>query len=137
MYLRELFDKPVSYEWVKRDNESWDAEFDIGLVHYEFIAQVVNPYADEDEEVEIEIEFFHRTARGVPTHKVTGVGNEHMVFSTIVSIMHDVILNMKPDVIIYSAIEPNRAKLYDRMLSRLLPGAKVEPHGDKYLVRLK
>lgn len=137
MKLKELFDKPVPYEWTTQSDETWNAEFDIGPVHYEFIALVSNPYPDEDEDVEIEIEFFHRTERGVPTHKVSGVGNEHILFATVVSIMRDVITNMKPDTIIYSAAEPNRARLYKRMLSRLLPTAKTVHYNNKNFVSLK
>ena len=76
MYLRELFDKPVAYEWTYKDDYQWVAEFDIEKVHYEFIADIINPYPEDDEEVEAVIEFFHRTERGVPTHKISGVGRD-------------------------------------------------------------
>lgn len=137
MYLRELFDKPVAYEWTYKDDYQWVAEFDIEKVHYEFIADIINPYPEDDEEVEAVIEFFHRTERGVPTHKISGVGNEHVVFATIVKIIREYITTAKPDVIIYSADEPNRAKLYDRMLARLLPHAKKYISGKNVYVRLK
>ena len=79
MLLRELFDKPVEYEWTSQHAENWEAEFIVGGVMYEFMAYMSNPYPEEHEDAEVEIEFYHRTETGVPTHKVTGVGNQHQV----------------------------------------------------------
>ena len=135
--LRELFDRPIPYEWTSKDPYQWTAEFDINDIKYEFVATILNPYPEEDEEVEIEIEFFHRSQRGVPIFKVSGVGNQHQVFTTVVDIIRDLINQAKPDVIIYSATEPNRAKLYHRMLARLLPNAAYYKSGNKVFVSLK
>ena len=136
MLLRELFDKSVPYEWTSQDHEHWYAEFNIGDISYEFVANILNPYPEDDEEVEVEIEFFHRTPGGQPTFKVSGVGNQHVLFTTIIEIIRDMITNLKPDGIIYSAAEPNRAKLYERMLARLLPNAKKYVSGNKVYVSL-
>ena len=137
MLLRELFDKPTPYEWTSKDPHQWTAEFEINNIKYEFVAYIPNPYPEEDDEVEIEIEFFHRLPNGAPTFKVSGVGNQHQVFTTVVDIIKDLIDQTKPDVIIYSATEPNRARLYHRMLTRLLPNAAYYKIGNKIFVSLK
>lgn len=132
--ITELFDSPVPYTWYSQDEESWEAEFDIGDVHYEFVTGL---YTNEDDGyTEAEIEFFHRNERGAPTHQITGVGNEHQVFATIVAIMSELLSNVKIDTIIYSAKEPNRVRLYNRMIAKLLPNAKTVKSGNKFLVRL-
>lgn len=137
MLLRELFDKPVAYEWTSQGDESWEAEFIVGEVMYEFLAYMSNPYPEEHEDAEVEIEFYHRTETGVPTHKVSGVGNQHQVFATVVAIMAEFLKARKPDILIFSAAEPNRAKLYKRMIATLLPHASIVHRGTKFFVRVK
>jgi hypothetical protein len=111
MFITELFDKPVQLKNEEYDQDEVSVEFDVEGVPYKFYAHTAynNPTAWE-------IEF---SARG--TTKIINTGNEIKVFSTVVQIMQNMLKLYNIETLYFTAEEPSRQKLYNRLVDRLLP----------------
>lgn len=111
MFLTELFDKPVKITNEIYDREGVLVQFDVEGVPYAFHA--VQAYGDP---TAWDIEF-----SGKGTTKITGTGNEIKVFSTVVQIMKNMLQLYNIEKFYFTAEEPSRQKLYNRLVDKLLP----------------
>lgn len=111
MLITELFDKPVKITDEDYDRENVLVKFNIDGVNYMFYATVA--YGDP---TCWEVEF-----SGKGTTKITNTGNEIKVFSTVVQIMKNMLQLYNIETLYFTADEPSRQKLYNRMVDKLLP----------------
>lgn len=107
--LVELLDQPVDWEWKKRSPSFWKAVFEVN---------------DDKFEVYFSIHTF-RTDLTFSSEKysedISGQGDQFKIFSTVGKIVEDFLRSNKTEVLIFSAKEPSRVKLYYRfakMISR-------------------
>ena len=121
MLLLELFTQPVPYIWKNVGNskyEAYQADFRVDGIKYqaEFVQSrgIGLRFAcgfhafDEDDE---------------PTIDIIGNGKQFPVFATVVTIIKEFIAQHQPDLIMFTADEPSRRKLYRRLLSTIsVPG---------------
>ncbi len=112
MKLQELFNTSVEIFWKKNSRNLWIATFSINDKSYEFSA--VNDETDDDWNVEFYLENSHTIK-----NDVTGTGDELVVFSTVLKILDKFIKDKDYPNIEFSAKEPSRKKLYDRMIRTL------------------
>ena len=131
MILQELFDKPTNIDWEYPDSDSMRGSFKVGGISGRIFAEAMNK-----EDLENSIESYS----GKPVGKfayyigdfgvsvefimaggqqnITGLSgkNAFAVFATIKTGINDIVTTLKPDFLYFSANEPSRRKLYDRMI---------------------
>ena len=114
IYMREIFDSPVSYRVLTHSPIKFEVYFKIGKIGYTFDAS-----ADEDDKANRRnfwiVFSSHTTLRrdwGSGKMHVTGEGNPFVVFSTLAKIMEEFIKKYKPYQIQFSADEKSRQKVY-------------------------
>lgn len=111
MLLMEVLDKPTKWKTTHADGNDYQAAFKVGNVVYEFEA-----FWDEDDDTEfIEIEFTAYPKGKQPTSKLSRDGNAIVVFATVKDIVTKYTKKYKPKVLRFTAKEPSRIKLYDRL----------------------
>ncbi len=122
MLLNEVFDQP--YRWKTISDGKW--QYSAGFQVEDGAVYMVSGYL-QDVNKKPTWEFgFTRMKRGEDTsYKVTNTGNQQHIFATIVDIFRTFIADRNPDRIAFDAIEPNRKKLYIRMVKQLLPNWNV------------
>jgi hypothetical protein len=133
MLLYEVFDQPDEWKVTDHQDDFLEVVFTIGSIGYTFRASAVHDNeGDMIQPPHFDIEFYAQ----VPSEKnpdksygVTRTGNQQRLFATVVDIMREFIKEYNPDVISLSAKEPSRMKLYQRMLSTLLPDWRVLTNG--------
>ena len=144
MLLLELFNQPVDYKSVPDGYGGTRYEFEIGGKEYHVIvtdgiARTAEIFAGlhmiaDHEAVEAsgwfdqpvryhEFEFAQVSDSGSYLHHITGdVANAAQVFSTVIKILQDEVIapirGKKDQVVIMSAKERSRVKLYDRLAKR-------------------
>lgn len=120
MILRELFDKVDDYEWVEKSPDRYVAKFTIGNEKFTWVAEsMISEYGSWD--IQFTIEVIRRGVVGQSAKK-TGSNQEYRVFQTVISIMNDFLHSGElVNVLVFSADEPSRQRLYKHMVSRLLP----------------
>jgi hypothetical protein len=117
MLLNELFKQPVGWKYTTNAPNIVEARFYIGGLGFTFVARTVD--TDKMWEVEFTI--------GLPdSFGKSGTGHQQQVFATVFDIMKDFIKQHSPEIIVMTAQEPNRMKLYLRMFKTLLPDWKIE-----------
>lgn len=123
-YLFETLDSIVPFTWVYQDEQTWKAIFSINDLKY---AVVIGQ--DEENSVVWDVTFFliNRPDNIKNIYDLTGTGNAFLVLSTVVDILKEFVTKNKDAVykIIFTAKEPSRQRVYDRMvriLSKSLPG---------------
>ena len=111
--LTELaFGQTVEYRQKAKGNQHCYF-FEIGETKY----MVLFTYKHHTNHPLTEFEFGSNTPSGDPyTVSLTGGGNAIKVFSTVITIMKEYIAKNQPEVIEFSAKEPSRVKLYNRLL---------------------
>lgn len=114
MKLQELFDKSAEIKNIKKDKYLWIADFTVNDKTYEFSAAF---HADE-EDWGIEF-YFEDTKENKIKSGITGTGDELLIFSTVLKIIDKFIKEKNYPNISFSAEEPSRKKLYDRMIKIL------------------
>lgn len=121
MILRELFDRPVDYS--RNGNEY---RFSIGGINYKF------NYFLRLSHRAISVQFceLERNSERNCRYDITNSGNHIKVFSTVVSIMREVIEEFRPILIHFTAEEDSRKKLYMRMVKSLVPSWKLYTGGE-------
>jgi len=112
MRLRELFDKPVSYHMSGKDEYSFEIDdklyrFEFARLNYGIGLNVAFCEVDEDTDECI--------------YTVTDSGHNIKVFSTVVEILRKLLTEFDVKILIFTAEEPNRRKLYLRMVKKLIP----------------
>jgi len=141
--LNELFDKPVDWHWDEKENGFLSASFMIGQARY--VVLLTNEpiyHNDTGEYVDDnvwDVEFQDPTANN--PHGITGKGNATTVFATVISILTKFKYDNLQATLKFTAKEPSRQKLYNRLIGTLQQmGLKVHqaqsPNGEMgYLVR--
>jgi hypothetical protein len=130
--LNELFDGGKDWKWTYQDKNQASAEFNVGNVHYTFMAG-----QDPDEAPgDWDIEFAAKQAHGTASWGVTGTGNSAQVFGTVVEIMKAFITSKKASIrrMTFAAKEDSRQGLYARMVKRLLPKWNLEQNGEAFVL---
>jgi hypothetical protein len=121
MLLNELFNQPTKWDYITNDKTIVEAKFFINDMRYTFAARTVD--TDTMWEVEFTI--------GLPdSFGKSGTGHQQQVFATVFDIMKDFIKQHSPEVMVMTAEEPNRMKLYLRMFKVLLPNWRIETDRD-------
>lgn len=124
--IKEALDKPTSFKIVRQTPKFFMANFMSNGREIGFSAQV---FAHPDKwEISFE-ELTEKDGMMRSTTKKTGGGKEFEVFATVKSIIAEFIKLYDPEKMLIdsSKAEPNRAKLYQRMISKNLPaGWKVD-----------
>ena len=138
-FITEIFDKPAPYTLVNASRNNWVAKFKIGTLLYTLVATEFHydphPPNFPDPNTELDVEFYFTTPDGKSHNNITGTGNQHAVFSTVVAIMKELINKLKPDCISFgSADEGGRRSLYRRLVRTLLPTAKVNEYDGDFFV---
>lgn len=122
MLLRELFDRPVEYS--RNRNEY---RFSIEGINYRF------KYFLRLSNRAISVQFceLERDSDRNCTYDITNSGNHIKVFSTVVSIMREVMEEISPIIVHFTAEEESRKKLYLRMVKSLIPSWKLYTRRDE------
>jgi len=141
--LNELFDKPVDWHWDEKENGFLSASFMIGQARY--VVLLTNEpiyHNDTGEYVDDnvwDVEFQDPAADD--PYGITGKGNATMVFATVISILTKFKYDNLQATLKFTAKEPSRQKLYNRLIGTLQRmGLKAHqaqsPNGEiGYLVR--
>jgi hypothetical protein len=121
--VREVFDKPVPIEW------DWDYDWanEMRASRAEFVidGRLYQAYWELTEKSTRMLFEFADISTEANMHKITGVGNQHAVFATVVEILRTIMNSYPIEVIDFAADEPSRQKLYMHLIRRYLPGWKV------------
>ena len=165
MKLFELFGQSAPYELHKID-DGWEGQFDVisprlGEITYQVRLELSAPVSDQAEQfydratdwqkhdslddafadhpsygVEFAIE--NPDAVGLDSHfNISGTGNAYLVLSTVMSIIQEVVQKTNPVELWFSASEPSRRKLYDRIVSALIHKTNfvnVSEHSGNYVL---
>ena len=138
MRLLELFDKPLPYTIEQHSQFDYEAFFDVGDTAYNVSMEL---YPVFEYITPKEVETSYESASKVFQHiidnstkddwimivqfqddegntNVTGKGNQFLVFGSVFHIITTVMNAREPKWLMMSAEEPNRARLYDRMIRR-------------------
>jgi len=115
-YINELFDTDVLVNISKTAPELHIYRFGIDKIPYRFEA-----IFDEDEGWQI---FFGIEKGKKIDMNISGTGNQNKVFAAVLKCLKIFLNKVKPDTIFFTAKEPSRQKLYDRMskvLTKMFP----------------
>lgn len=133
MFLAELFDKTLPWEWVQSPKPIVvkSARFDTPngqQFTVDFIAKrEPNTPRDLINFKKAEVEFYTlKKGRGMGSVDITGKGESLLVFATVLEITKEFMSTFPKAEITFSAAEdePTRIKLYDRLIKRFAPNAK-------------
>lgn len=105
----ELLDQPVEWDWKKRSPGFWKASFSINDDTFEVYFSIHPGRTDLT---------FSSEEHG---EGISGQGDQFKIFSTVGKIVEDFLRQNKTEVLIFSAKEPSRVRLYHRfakMISR-------------------
>ena len=131
MLLNEVFDAPVNWEAHEERPDYFEAWFRIRIMPYKFRASAF--IQDNGEMVQPsrwDIEFYADIdTRLHDKYGILNIGHQQQVFATVVDIMSSFIKEYNPAILSFAAEEPSRRKLYQRMVSRLLPNWKMTQSG--------
>lgn len=130
MRLMELFDQPREYKWTtQQPRDRFVATFMVGDVLYRFSAHWF-PYENEETGDELsgyEIAFCASDGKKCRTDN-TGTGNELAVYSTVVSLIREVVNMGRASRIAYDAADIKRKKIYPALIKKALPGWQLAEH---------
>lgn len=136
MVLLELFDRPAQYT-IHKTSFGLEAFFAVGGLNYRVALVDSEPESEETRRFlhlkfgKIDPEtYYERVITQYPILEVnfriikeegtdfelSGTGNEVVVFSTVLAIMQEVDRKLHPIELQFSAKEPSRKRLYDRMV---------------------
>ena len=128
MFIAELFNRPVQYEFTKDLSYKMIAEFRIDDYNYEVHVKgeglapgftLGGPIETFDNvwEASFTTSFEHDTQSSYKQDQVTGTGNAIAVFSTVIDIINEAVAQKNIQHIYFSAMttEPSRVKLYNRL----------------------
>lgn len=141
MRLFELFDKKAKWSWVRMNDVSGKAIISANGQNYSVIVEEddanhlvtglerkhrevpkwLNMLASDYEQHLVNVQFELEddpNEKGKNTYGITKTGNEFLVFATVMDIMKDYKSNFNVEWWTFTATEPSRRKLYDRMATR-------------------
>ena len=119
----------VQWEWDTSDKDIILAMFSIGDLHYHVAFQSAHMPEYEGPTQDWDVEFAVQDESGDFTQELTGTGSSPTVFAAIIQIVREFIQNYNPRSLGFSAIEPERFKLYSRLLGMLeKAGWDVDEH---------
>ncbi len=125
MLLTEVFNAPYEWNWTTTDRRYVQALFyDKDNTPYVFTASArdIAPMDQAEELVSWEIDFARKSKDGSSySWDVTNTGDQHRILATIIDIMRKFVKARKVISLMFSAKEPSRAKLYQRIVKVLLP----------------
>lgn len=132
-FLNEVFGAPVPWEWEYHQPQQHEAQFVINGMHFNVILHHSDNFTWNFMFSRTDLPRYDRTK---DKYGILGTGEQFKVFSTVIAILKD-FLKLVPlqdrDHIWFSAAEPSRRKLYDRMITLVqheLPGYVGTNFGD-------
>lgn len=120
--INELFDAPAKWKWIQFDEDEAEATFTVGDNEYVFNAHIPNSGYWK-------ISFINTTVDHDIRYKITNTGNSSSVFSTVLDIVKDFKKKYNPELIYFSADEPNRKQLYKRIAKTVFPEYDITDKG--------
>lgn len=135
MLLTELFDKTLRWDWIDMSFNSSTATFKTpnGQMIKVFFHSYEEPSSEYPNDPSLaELEFNKMMPRErIGTSKITGTGEQFLVFATVLDIAQDYAKRHPTTTIEFGAdtTEPSRVKLYTKMVNRLAPNATMELDG--------
>jgi hypothetical protein len=116
MLLQELFQKAYPWQWTTRSDTSYEAEFPVhdGRI----VAEVLSIGGERGTPDEIwEYSFEYVPDKGESTTTKTGLGDEFMIWATVVDILRKFMIEVNPHAVTLSSLkrEPTRVRLFDRL----------------------
>lgn len=140
--LYEVFNKPLQYEWIKRNASSGKAKFKINdstivVLINQFFNGEGDIYSGDVYNGDInnihEFLFFDENNNGKMVFDKTGKGNQFAIFSTVIAIADEYIKKYKKDIHHFGFISEkkgkksnSRTKLYSTMFKKLTPSGNWE-----------
>lgn len=127
-FISELGGKPSSWNYSTNSIDYVVADFQIDNLIYTFIAN--DPDSDSTWDIEFRTDYSDKDAK-IDSYGITNTGNQYAVLVTISDIINKFVHQHNPEVMIWQAEEPNRKKLYLRIIAQLFPNWRVElrdPH---------
>ena len=138
MRLFELFDKKADWEWIKLTDAHAEAIITIGEQRYEVtieeddanhlvaglkrheepIPKWLQMLTDDYEQQLFNVVFRHVSKKQEINYELTGLGQAYPVFATMLDIMREYSKEFNVDWWTFSAKEPSRRSMYDRLASR-------------------
>lgn len=124
--ILELFNKPEPWSWTQKTEDRWVGKFVINKIPYILVL-------DKDTNL-WHLEFYDDSKEWEQRYSITGTQKEQsiMVFSTVIDIIKN-FKNAHPEESIkFTADEPSRKKLYDRLVvaaNRLGLSAEIDERG--------
>lgn len=124
MLLIEVYDAPGDWKMIQNNHEYYTADFTVGEEQYSFVAE----YADGKNMWWVD--FIHAKHGS----KISKTGKSIEVFATVVDIFKAFVSAKKPMNIAFTAKEPSRIRLYDRLATMVSSSGyqltKSTPNGD-------
>jgi len=127
MLLIEVLKSPVPWKVREHRPDYFDATFIINNIKY---ITRMSAFLDAGPQ-EWDIEFYPDLDR--PTrerYNILNLGNELQVFSTVLDIIQKFIKEYHPPIVSFSAHQPSRMKLYNRLIKTLFPTWKKSVYMD-------
>lgn len=124
MLLTEVFNAPYEWKWTTTDRRYVQAIFyDKDNTPYIFTASArdIAPMDQEEELRAWEIDFVRKSKDGSYSWEITKTGDQHRILATVIDILRKLVKARKVVALMFSAKEPSRAKLYQRIVKSLLP----------------
>lgn len=119
MLVLEVLKSAAAWEWVYQDDNAFEINFKTIDNEYAFIGEY-NERTDSWNVYFVLLQYDEYSQPQLQS-KVTGTGNEFVVFSTVIDIIREFIQLYNPTQIDFSADEPNRQQLYKSLVRRKLP----------------
>lgn len=134
MILAELFNDPYKWFWVDNYEDEFTAKFEVD----DGSSYVVIGYIKDPSPPDVWYIEFSRIEAGVEhyEHGITNTGDQLKIFATIIEILQSFLLERKDELfmISFSAKEPSRRKLYQRIINTLFSDWKQKVDGSQFLL---
>ena len=119
MKLHEVFNKTVPIKWQKKKwDKSWSGTFKVGDIVYDL--EIIFEEAEREYLIMFTAGIEAKNKVKSSSTKITKTGNEFVVFATVIKGIEQFIKVEQPAAFYFSASEPSRRKLYDRM-AKIIP----------------
>jgi hypothetical protein len=134
MLLTEIFDQPAAWKILYQSDTELEVTF--GIKDMRYVVRILAEI-DENDNIEIPSTWSVEFVTLNPDDElgedgnadITGTGNQHIVFSTLVNILQNFIKQYNPDIVNFGAREANRFKLYQHLIKRVVPTWKSTTSG--------
>ena len=123
--ILEVSGKPKNWKYLTNSNNRVVADFQINNLIYTFIANDLEN--DSTWDIEFRTDPIDDNAK-IDSYGITNTGNQYAVYVTILDLINKFVQQHDPEVMIWQAEEPNRKKLYLRIIAQSFPDWKVELH---------